>query len=225
MRAGKIIFFIITFVTIYKPARAQETMLTEVSYTYLDTLIKIAKQNYPKIKVFDKKVTIAEKNVGRTRVSWLDAINVSYLYNPNNTFNIATPTFFSGFQTGITLNVGLLLQKPYLIKIAKNELDISRYEREEYNLNIEALVKERYFLYIQHQTILKARMQNAQDAESILKAARYRFEKGEETLQNFNIALMALSTQNQGKIEAEAQLLIAKAYLEEIIGKKLENMQ
>lgn len=225
MRAGKIIFFIITFVTIYKPVRAQETMLTEVSYTYLDTLIKIAKLNYPKIKVFDKKVTIAEKNVGRTRVSWLDAINVSYLYNPNNTFNIATPTFFSGFQTGITLNVGLLLQKPYLIKIAKNELDISRYEREEYNLNIEALVKERYFLYIQHQTILKARMQNAQDAESILKAARYRFEKGEETLQNFNIALMALSTQNQGKIEAEAQLLIAKAYLEEIIGKKLENMQ
>ena len=225
MRAGKIIFFIITFVTIYKPVRAQETMLTEVSYTYLDTLIKIAKQNYPKIKVFDKKVTIAEKNVGRTRVSWLDAINVSYLYNPNNTFNVARPTFFSGFQTGITLNVGLLLQKPYLIKIAKNELDISRYEREEYNLNIEALVKERYFLYIQHQTILKARMQNAQDAESILKAARYRFEKGEETLQNFNIALMALSTQNQGKIEAEAQLLIAKAYLEEIIGKKLENMQ
>lgn len=225
MRAGKIIFFIITFVTIYKPARAQETMLTEVSYTYLDTLIKIAKLNYPKIKVFDKKVTIAEKNVGRTRVSWLDAINVSYLYNPNNTFNIATPTFFSGFQTGITLNVGFLLQRSYLIKIAKNELDISRYEREEYNLNIEALVKERYFLYIQHQTILKARMQNAQDAESILKAARYRFEKGEETLQNFNIALMALSTQNQGKIEAEAQLLIAKAYLEEIIGKKLENMQ
>ena len=225
MRAGKIIFFIITFVTIYKPARAQETMLTEVSYTYLDTLIKIAKQNYPKIKVFDKKVTIAEKNVGRTRVSWLDAINVSYLYNPNNTFNVARPTFFSGFQTGITLNVGFLLQRSYLIKIAKNELDISRYEREEYNLNIEALVKERYFLYIQHQTILKARMQNAQDAESILKAARYRFEKGEETLQNFNIALMALSTQNQGKIEAEAQLLIAKAYLEEIIGKKLENMQ
>lgn len=225
MRAGKIIFFIITFVTIYKPVRAQETMLTEVSYTYLDTLIKIAKQNYPKIKVFDKKVTIAEKNVGRTRVSWLDAINVAYLYNPNNTFNVARPTFFSGFQTGISLNVGLLLQKPYLIKIAKNDLDISRYEREEYNLNIEALVKERYFLYIQNQTILKARMQNAQDAESILKVARYRFEKGEETLQNFNIALMALSTQNQGKIEAEAQLLIAKAYLEEIIGKKLENMQ
>lgn len=225
MRAGKIIFFIITFVTIYKPVRAQETMLTEVSYTYLDTLIKIAKQNYPKIKVFDKKVTIAEKNVGRTRVSWLDAINVAYLYNPNNTFNVARPTFFSGFQTGISLNVGLLLQKPYLIKIAKNDLDISRYEREEYNLNIEALVKERYFLYKQNQTILKARMQNAQDAESILKAARYRFEKGEETLQNFNIALMALSTQNQGKIEAEAQLLIAKAYLEEIIGKKLENMQ
>ena len=225
MRAGKIIFFIITFVTIYKPVRAQETMLTEVSYTYLDTLIKIAKLNYPKIKVFDKKVTIAEKNVGRTRVAWLDAINVSYLYNPNNTFNVARPTFFSGFQTGITLNVGFLLQRSYLIKIAKNELDISRYEREEYNLNIEALVKERYFLYIQNQTILKARMQNAQDAESILKAARYRFEKGEETLQNFNIALMALSTQNQGKIEAEAQLLIAKAYLEEIIGKKLENMQ
>ena len=135
------------------------------------------------------------------------------------------PSFFSGFQTGITLNMGILLQKPYQIKMARNELDIRRYEKEEYNLNIEALVKERYFLYVQQQTLLKARMQSAQDAENTLKVVRYRFEKGEETLQVYNNALIIFSNQNQSKIEAEAQLLIAKAYLEEIIGIKLENIK
>lgn len=225
MLAIKIFFFTLTLVAIYKPAVAQETMITEVSYVYLETLIKTAKENYPKVKIFDKRITVAENNVGRTRVSWFDAINLSYLYNPGNTFNVANPSFFSGFQTGIILNIGVVLQKPYQIKMARNELDIRRYEKDEYNLNIEALVKERYFLYVQQQTLLKARMQSAQDAENILKVVRYRFEKGEETLQVYNDALIFFSNQNQSKIEAEAQLLIAKAYLEEIIGIKLENIK
>ena len=86
-------------------------------------------------------------------------------------------------------------------------------------------MKERYFVYIQQRTIVKARLQTAQDAESILKAVRYRFERGEETLQNYNNALIAFSGQNQQKISAESEMLVAKARLEELLGKKLEDIR
>ena len=205
--------------------RAQETMITEISYPYLDTLIRVAKENYPRVKAMEKRVEIAQNNISRARISWLDAVNLSYLYNPNNYFNFANPSFFSGFQFGVNLNVGTLLQKPYQIRNAKEEKEVARFERDEYFLNLEALVKERYFVYIQQRTIVKARLQTAQDAESILKAVRYRFERGEETLQNYNNALIAFSGQNQQKISAESEMLVAKARLEELLGKKLEDIR
>lgn len=204
---------------------AQESMITEISYPFLDTLIKVAKENYPRMKIFDKRIDIAKTNVSRAKISWFDALTISYLYNPNSTFNVASPTFFSGFQAGVFLNVGQLLQKPYQIKNAKNDLSISTLEKEEYNLNLTGLVKERYFLYLQQQTILKSITLTAQDAESILKMLRYKFERGEETLLIYNNASINFATQNQQKIAAEAALLIAKARLEEIIGKKIEDIK
>lgn len=204
---------------------AQESMITEISYPFLDTLLKVAKENYPRMKIFDKRIDIAKTNVSRAKISWFDALTVSYLYNPNSTFNVASPTFFSGFQAGVFLNVGQLLQKPYQIKNAKNDLSISTLEKEEYNLNLTGQVKERYFLYLQQQTILKSITLTAQDAESILKMLRYKFERGEETLLIYNNASINFATQNQQKIAAEAALLIAKARLEEIIGKKIEDIK
>ncbi len=215
----------IIFCCQFKFSQAQETMITEISYVYLDTLIKTAKENYPRVKIFDKKITNAKNNVDKAKISWFDALTASYLYNPNNSFNVAAPSFFSGFQVGVSLNIGQLLQKPYQIKNAKNDLSISTLEKEEYDLNITGLVKERYFLYVQQQTILKSITLSAQDAENILKMVRYKFERGEETLLNYNNASIIFSNQNQQKIAAEAALLIAKARLEEIIGKKLEDIK
>ncbi len=206
-------------------SNAQESMITEISYPFLDMLIKVAKENYPRMKIFDKRIDIAKTNVSRAKISWFDALTVSYLYNPNSTFNVASPSFFSGFQAGVFLNVGQLLQKPYQIKNAKNDLSISTLEKEEYNLNLTGLVKERYFLYLQQQTILKSITLSAQDAQSILKMLRYKFERGEETLLIYNNASINFSSQNQQKIAAEAALLIAKARLEEIIGKKIDDIK
>ena len=226
MYLKKIIFcFIFSFLFCFVNVNAQESMMSEVSNSFLDTLIKIAKDNYPKMKAFDKRISIAENNVKKTKISWFETLNTSYLYNPGSSFNLINPSFFNGFQFGVSINVGSILEKPFQIRNAKKELEITKYEKQEYDLNLEALVKERYFIYIQQQTILKSRMQSAQDQENILKSVRYKFERGEETLQNYNMVLIGFSTQNQQKIVAEAEFLIAQAHLEEIIGKKLKDIK
>ncbi len=41
----------------------QETMLNDFSYLYLEKLVAVAKENYPKVKAMDNKINIAKNNL------------------------------------------------------------------------------------------------------------------------------------------------------------------
>lgn len=204
-------------------AKAQESMMPDVSYRFLNKLIDTAKKYYPKNKIFNHRVTIARDNVKKAQLSWFDLFTFSYSYSPTNTTTIITPSL-TGYQFGFYFNIGNLLYKPHNIKQAREELAIAKLDKEEYNLNIEAEVKNRYFVYIQQLTVLKIRTQSSQDAESVVKQIRYKFEKGEETFENYNRALISSSDQKKSVIDAEGAVLIAKSNLEEIVSKKLEEI-
>ena len=221
IRCSLLLFFVLLF----SIAKAQESILHEVSGQYIELLIATAKANYPRIKTFGKRIDIAEINVKKSKTSWFDIFSFSFLYSPNNTTTLINPSILNGYQVGMYINIGSILQKPYLIKQAKYDLDIAKLEREEYQLNIEAQVKQRYYLYVQNLAILKLKGLSAADAESSMKQIKYRFEKGEDTFQNYNNVTMSYTDHLQAKIEAEASLLIAKSNLEELLGKKLEEIK
>jgi outer membrane protein TolC len=207
---------------------AQQTMMTEISYEYLQKLITTAKQNYPRVKSHNTLINIAETNVQRARISWFEILDFSYFYSPrigNNSSEIINPYFFNRYQLGISLNVGSILQKPSQIKIAKLEVQNAEYQKDEFFLTIEKEVKQRYFTYIQQLTVLRLRMQALQDAEVVLQSVRNKYEKGEETFEHYNTALTAHTNQSQQKIGAETEMLIAKATLEELIVSKLEDIK
>lgn len=199
--------------------------MQDVSYKYLDVLVATAKANYPRMKTYLKKIDIAENGIKKAKLSWFDVFSFSFLYSPHSTTTLINPTFLNGYQVGMYVNVGSVLQKPAIIKQAKAELDIAKYEKEEYALNIEAAVKQRYFVYVQSLAMLKLKALSATDAESSMKQIKYRFEKGEETFQNFNNLAISYTDHLQSKIEAETSLLIAKSNLEELLGKKLEEIK
>ena len=209
----------------FAPSMAQESMMPAVSYTMLDKLIAKAKENYPKMKYYGKKVEVSKASLEKTKWSWFDALTFSYIYSPNGTATATNPVGLSGYQGGVFLNFGTMLSKPSAIKQAKAEVGMATAEQDEYNLNIEFQVKERYFNFIEKLTILNLRTKASEDAESSQKQLKYKFEKGEETLENYNKELTFYSTAMQGKIEAEGALLIAKSSLEEIVGKKLEDIK
>ncbi|MFP5040527.1 TolC family protein [Parasediminibacterium sp. JCM 36343] len=205
-------------------ANAQESIYTEINYKLLQKLIDEAKINYPKMKSFERRVIMAQDNVTKTKKSWYDLLTFSLAYSPTNTTSLSAPVL-SGYQVGVFLNLAAILQKPYTIRQSKNELLIANLDKDAYDLNIEAEVKSRYYKYIQQLTILKLQSKTAVDIEANYKIIKYKFEKGEETFENYNKAIIAFTEQKQNIIASEGNLLVSKSTLEEIICKKLEDVR
>jgi outer membrane protein TolC len=210
--------------TITVSGSTQESMIPELSYPFLEKLVLLAKQNYPRVKALRAKNTIAELNVKRAKMSWYDFIAVSAFYSPNTSVQL-TNTTLTGVQIGIFVSVGNLLTRGPAVKQAREELAVSKYTADEFDLTIEKDVKERYFRYMQQLTILKLQSQSTLDQESILKQMKYRFERGEENYETYSRALISTTEFRMRLIDVEAYILQAKAGLEELIGKKLEDVR
>lgn len=204
---------------------SQESMLRNVSDSFLKRLIDTAKKNYPRLKVYDKHIENAQTEVTRTKLGWFDAFSFSWLYSPNNATTLVNPNLLNGYQVGMFVNFGSLMQRPSQIKKAKADLEISKAEKAEYELNITTLVTQRYYIYVQAITVLKLKSAALMDVEGTVQQTKYKFEKGEETLESYTKDLVSYEDRVQGKMDAETTLLIAKANLEELLGTKLENIK
>lgn len=214
----------ILLLALQAPLYAQENVSVndEVSYEYLNKLIDTAKKYYPKMRSFDHRINIAKTNIAKARLSWFDIFTFSYLYSPNNSTTLVNPSLFNGYQLGLYVNIGALVSKPQNVKQAREQLAINQLEKEEYNLNIEAEVRMRYFRYIKEVTMLKAMSQGLVDAENAMKQIRYKFEKSEASFDDYSKALLAYADRKQSVIESQGALLVAKSSLEELTVKKLE---
>lgn len=219
---------------------AQTSIVSEISEPYLEKLIATAKANYPRVKSLDERVAIAKNNVSRSKISYLDALTFSYVYQPSTTLNLNAlqpgttdgsvgtnnrSSLFSGTQFGLFFNLGSYLQKPYAVKQSKKELILANNDVQEYMLTLTNMVRKRYYAYIQRLASLKLQTQASTDAESVMKDVRYRFEKGEVTVESYNQARISVTQQMQAKITAETDLYTAIADLEELLGEKLANIK
>lgn len=218
------LFFIFSISSL--KSQAQETMMTEISYPYLDRLIKTAVDNYPRVQSFNRQLSISADNIKRARLSWFDIFNFSYMRTTDlgfaGTSTGNNPFLFNGIFYGINFSVGTILQKPSQIKSVKEQYAITELQKQEYLLTLENTVKQRYFTYIQQSIALRLIMQTVQDTENMMKSTRNKYEKGEITFDVYNQSLIAYTSLVQQRVGAESAMLIAKANLEEIVGKKLE---
>ncbi|PJJ79068.1 TolC family protein [Mucilaginibacter auburnensis] len=229
----KIILPLILIIFLYSKVGAQTistqaTILPELSKAdNLQRLVDTAIKNYPRVRYFQNRVSVASANVSKVKASWLDALTLSYVYQPSDpTINPVNPTstYFKGLQAGVFLNVGTLVAKPWAVKQAKREVLVQQTEQEEYIITLSAEVRRRYYMYIQRVGELKLQIRAAEDTEAQLKDVKYKFEKGEETFDSYSKVLIQFTEHQQTKVQAEANVFIAKADVEELIGTNLENV-
>jgi outer membrane protein TolC len=206
-------------------AKSQETMMTDISYVFLEKLIATAKENYPRMNSFEGRIKAAKTTVGQEQLSWLDAFSFSYIYNPNNTLDIAVPRFFNGYQVAFNFNLSSILQKPGNVKQAKESVKLAQYDLDEYHLTLETEVKRRYFSYVQALSNLRLQTKLSSDAFNVSNDIKTRYEKSEITFEQYTLSQMSYSGALQSKIVAESNFLIAKASLEELLTKKIEEIQ
>ena len=204
--------------------QAQESLYPELSYPFLEKLIFAAKQNYPRVKAYDRRINIANLNVQKAKLSWLDFISFSTFYSPSTSV-ILTNATLTGVQIGLFLNFGLVATRPNAIKQSKEELAIAKLTADEYLITIETDVKSRYFRYMQAITTIKVRSQISLDVNSVYKQIKYKFERGEATFVEYSTALTQNTKQLEDVIIAESAVLLAKNSLEELLGKKLEEIK
>lgn len=215
----------VVFLLVIKSAVAQESMMESVSYPFLEKLIAAAKANYPRYKTYDARIDIARANVQKANYDWFNIFSFSYVRSPDNSTTLVNPIFLNGYQYGFTINVGSIMQKPAGVRVAKRELDVAKLNQGEYDLNIEATVKQRYFTYVQQLTLLNWKTKTLQSAERQTADIQYKFEKGEITFEVYNQSRTYYNGVVQDKISGEAAFLVAKSALEEIVGTKLETIQ
>ncbi|RKR85479.1 outer membrane efflux protein [Mucilaginibacter gracilis] len=236
--------FILFAITLCLPVAkcfAQEGMMNYIDYPLLQKLITEAKKNYPEVKVKQEQANIARTNYKLSKFAWFDALSISYVYNPANTVNVTSnnsvsstsgstgnsvnPNIFQGYQAAITLNIGTLIRNPFATKVAKSNYNITLLEQQAYDANIETQISKLYIAYVQQLATLRLRTQNVQDAGTLYTAVKQQFEKQLATFEQYSSSSVAYSSAIQGKIDAESAVLLAKFSLEELVGKKLEEVK
>lgn len=207
----------------FTAALAQESILGDIKTSDIDTYIALAKQNYAKRKVQSAMTESVKTGVGISKVSYLDIFNASYFYRPEQKTAIdpVNPYNVNGFQLGINVNIGALMQKPYLVKKAKADYKVAQLQELDFDNQLMVEVKKRYYDYIEQKAQLKILTQSAIDSKGVAESLRNKFEKGAVTLDVYNQSRITEANALTLKINAETNYLKVRDLLEEIIGQKL----
>lgn len=211
----------------FNTSSAQETqpsVMEEISYVYMEKLVAVAKENYPRIKALNSKTEIAKASITNAKIGWLTPVSLSYVYSPTTTLNLSNPTFFNGYQLAFSFNLGAVLQTPVNIKLAKEELKITKHDYDEYMASLTTNVKTRYTSYLRALKALKLNSQASIDARDMFSLIKYKYERGEATLSDYVTASSIFQTSSQARIDSEISVLQAKFALEELLGIKLEEV-
>jgi outer membrane protein TolC len=211
-------------------AQQQQTILPEISYLFVEKLIAAARENYPRIKSLTSQVEVAKQDLNAAKISWLDPFSFQYVGRNNQNqsppvVNVTNTDILTGYQFGVSFNPGTLLAKPSNIKKAKEQVNVAKYNKEEYLLTLETEVKRRYYAYLQAQKALVPFNNALSDAETNFNSAKLAYQKAEVSMTQYNSASTSYYSAVQAKLQAEAGYLSAKALLEELTVKKLEEIK
>jgi outer membrane protein TolC len=206
---------------------AQESIIGEINYNTLEKYIQAAKDNYPRRKIMGLNVEKAKAEVPAVALTYLDLINASYFYRPQDkvAINPLNPYSVNGFQFGVNISLGQLLTKPFLIKKAKVDYKIAQLEAQDFDMILSNEVKIKYYDYIQNLSELKVNSQIALENKGVSENLKSKFEKGEITLDVYNASRINQAGSTNTKIQSEVSFLKAKDALEQVIGKKLEEIK
>jgi outer membrane protein TolC len=206
---------------------AQNDLSSQINTPALQKYIDLAKVYYPRRQMFKANELSAKAKIGVAAAGYLESLNLSYFYRPDNAtiINANNPYSINGFQLGVYLNLGTFVRTPALIKQAKQAHLATVAETNEYDIVLATEVKEKYYDYLRWFSDLKIKSEAYNDSKAASDGLRYKFEKGEVTLDTYSKA-KALTTQAASdKLMAELNMLKAKEGLEALIGQKLEDVK
>ena len=191
---------------------------------YLEKLITIAWESYPKNKSFDSKKAQAQQSVKLARSSWMNNVNMFTSFNSFNNAQSQNFTIVPNLGLGLSLNVGSVYSLPGKIKIAKEEVKITDNELNAQKLYIRAEVIARYNTMRLHLDLLKFQQQAGEEMFMTTTMVKEKFQRGEISIEEYNKAFAAYTVVMERAFTSQANYRTTKASLEELLGTTIENI-
>ena len=225
--ATKIPFVLFFVLGLNLLVKAQEDIRSQINTPLLQKYVDLAKENYPKRKMYKASELSAKAKVGVASATYFDSFTASYIYRPDNAAAISmdNPYSVNGLQLGLYLNLGILFRTPAYVKQAKEEHNEKIYQAKEYDILLESQVRQTYYEYLQQIVNLKIKSQAYIDNKTASDGMMHKFEKGEVSLDDYTKAKALTSYANSERSLVELNLLKAKDALEALIGQRLEDVK
>ncbi len=227
--------FLIGFLLCSITALSQTSIIGTLDNSLLQKYIRLAKQNYPRVKIYDAQVEKAKNMFTTAKMSAFDILNAGYYYRPENVDGIAVvpgnpgnvngnQIVTRGFQAGVAVNLGSLFSKPSVIKSAKADYALAKAQDEEYEMMLETEVKSKYYDFLLMKKHLEIRNLAYQNSKIEGADAKTKYERGDISIEAYNSS-KSMATESEALVlAAEVNYLKAKNALEDMIGTKLENV-
>lgn len=191
-----------------------------------EKLVQLAWANHPDNKILLNDVESKSFNIANKKGKWLERVLIQ---GNLNEFTIAggddiRSQFFPRYNFGVTIPLGMFIQVPQDVKIAKKEYESAIESVNAQKLYIRSETLKRYQNYQRQKEIYDIQNQLSQDIESQFLLVETKFKNGEETLENYTRTLERINMQKINLLNSKYELNVAKIELEEMIGLKLEEV-
>jgi outer membrane protein TolC len=195
------------------------------SLDYVDKLITLAWENYPKNKTYINKIKQAKEKYYQAKNSWLNNLNLFTNFNSFNNTQVTNFSVVPNLGLGVSLNVGSLYLLPSRTRDAREEKFVAENECNAQKMFIKAEVKRLYSDYELSIQLLKFQTLASEEMRMTMQIVKKRFLNGEVSVEEYNKAYGGYIQSKQGALTSEANLRSAKASLEEYIGINLEEVK
>lgn len=199
----------------------------DVKYPSLEErLVQLAWANHPENKIFQNEVESSAYKIVDKKAAWLEKILIQ---GNLNEFTLAgsddvRSQFFPRYNFGISIPLGIFVQIPQEVKIAKKEYESAIESVNARKLYIRSETLKRYQNYQRLKETFDIQSQMTQDVENQLSLTESKFKSGEETFENYSKVLEKLNHQKMNLLNTKYDLNLAIIELEELIGLKLEEV-
>ena len=147
-----------------------------------EKLVRLAWKNFPANEVAQHEIIKAKHNIGVAGSSWLNLITLQGNLNEFNIDPSSNPnpnTFYPRYNVGITIPLGIFMETPNNMKIAKENLKIQELNLNEQKLVIRGEVLRRYQDYLNAKELLKIHSEAENDAYNGYILIEEKFKSGE----------------------------------------------
>ncbi len=191
--------------------------------TMEDYLVQLAWQNHPANRATAVEENIARQEVELERKKWHDEVRFTFNLNEVSLDNVLHPDpdnliIYPLYQFSTSVSLGTFTNNRRKRRIAEQRVRLAELETQERMLELRKAVLTRYRQFRLMQGIYRVRLQAEEDARTNHTLARQQFTRGEIPLEELNAAAQTYHSAQVDRLQAEADIELARYELEEILG-------